>query len=244
MLHTQGIVIRTIKYGETSVIADIFTEEKGLCTFIGGSVRTARSRMPFSLFQPMMVVDIVSYWKDDYHAMHRLKECKAGRVWTGIPFDLKKGAIALFMAEVLRKCLHPGDNNEILYNDLLETLQFLDETQEPVANVHLHFMTHLAGHLGFQPQVDAPEPMPYFDLKEGAVTPLPPAHGQYLGSRETENLTALSTITVEEVPALNLPYTERKTLLNKLLLYFQMHVPGFGEIHTPAVLEMVMQHER
>ncbi|MBK6993414.1 MAG: recombination protein O N-terminal domain-containing protein [Lewinellaceae bacterium] len=29
------MVFRTVKYGETSVIADIFTEEKGLCSFIG-----------------------------------------------------------------------------------------------------------------------------------------------------------------------------------------------------------------
>lgn len=52
MLHTRGIVFRTVKYGETSVITDVFTEEKGLLTFIAGSVRAARSRMPFGLFHP------------------------------------------------------------------------------------------------------------------------------------------------------------------------------------------------
>jgi DNA repair protein RecO (recombination protein O) len=244
MLHTQGIVIRTIKYGESSIIADIFTEEKGLCTFIGGSVRTARSRMPFSLFQPMTVVDLVSYWKDDENAMHRLKECKAGLVWTGIPFDLKKGAVALFMAEVLRKCLHAGDNNEVLYEDLLRILRFLDETPGPVANLHLHFLTQMAGHLGFQPQVDETDPLPYFDLKEGASTTHPPVHGQYMGVRETENLTTLCTVSLAEAAALSMPYSDRKMLLNKLLLYYQLHVAGFDEIHTPAVLEMVMQHEK
>lgn len=244
MLHTQGIVIRTIKYGETSIIADIFTEEKGLCTFIGGSVRTARSSMPFSLFQPMTVIDLVSYWKDDINALHRLKECKASLVWTGIPFELKKGAVVLFMAEVLRKCLHAGDNNEVLYEDLLRILHFLDETPGPVANIHLHFLTQLAGHLGFQPQVDEDTAMPFFDLKEGAVTDLAPLHGQYMGARETENLTALCSVSLAEGAALEMSYNDRKTLLSKLLLYFQLHVPGFDEIHTPAVLEMVMQHEK
>jgi DNA repair protein RecO (recombination protein O) len=244
MLHTQGIVIRTIKYGETSIIADIFTEEKGLCTFIGGSVRTARSRMPFSLFQPMTVIDMVSYWKDDTSALHRLKECKAGRVWTGIPFDLRKGAVALFIAEVMRKCLHEGNNNEALYGDLLDILQFLDATTGPVSNIHLHFLVHLAGHLGFQPQVDTPKSMPFFDLKEGEVVAQTPLHGQYMTAQETVNLTAFCNTPLEEAALLQMPYADRKTLLTKLLLYYQLHVPGFDEIHTPAVLEMVMQHEK
>lgn len=35
-IKTRGIVFRSVKYGESSVIADIFTEEKGLHTFIAG----------------------------------------------------------------------------------------------------------------------------------------------------------------------------------------------------------------
>ena len=69
MLKTKGIVFRTVKYGETSVITDIFTEEKGLHTFIGGGVRSAKARMPYSLFQPMMVVELVAYYKDDPNRM-------------------------------------------------------------------------------------------------------------------------------------------------------------------------------
>ena len=105
LLETIGIVFRTVKYGETSVIADIFTEEKGLHTFIGGGVRSARARMPFNLFQPMMVVDLVAYYRDDPNAMNRLKELRAGEVWQAIPFDIRRGAVALFMAEICRKSI-------------------------------------------------------------------------------------------------------------------------------------------
>ncbi|MCY7330621.1 MAG: recombination protein O N-terminal domain-containing protein, partial [Saprospiraceae bacterium] len=96
ILKTRGIVFRTVKYGETSVIADIFTEEKGLHTFIGGSVRTARARMSFSLFQPMTVVDAVAYFRDEPNALNRLKELRADQVFRAIPFDIRRGAIALF----------------------------------------------------------------------------------------------------------------------------------------------------
>ncbi|MFM7399399.1 MAG: DNA repair protein RecO, partial [Bacteroidota bacterium] len=72
-LKTTGIVFRSVKYAETSVIADIFTEDKGLHTFIAGGVRSAKARMPYSLFQPMMVVDLVAYYRDDPNSMNRLR---------------------------------------------------------------------------------------------------------------------------------------------------------------------------
>lgn len=38
---TKGIVLRTIKYGETSVIASIFTESFGVQSYIVNGVRTS-----------------------------------------------------------------------------------------------------------------------------------------------------------------------------------------------------------
>ena len=105
VLETIGIVFRTVKYGETSVIADIFTAEKGLHTFIAGNVRSAKARMPFNLFQPMMVVEMVAYYRDDPTALNRLKELRAGEIWKAIPFDIRRGAVALFMAEICRKSI-------------------------------------------------------------------------------------------------------------------------------------------
>jgi hypothetical protein len=32
----------------------------------------------------------------------------------------------------------------------------------------------------------------------------------------------------------------RKTLLQKLLQFYQLHLPAFSEVHTPEILEMVM----
>ena len=242
MLHTRGIVIRTLKYGETSVIADILTAEKGLCTFIGGNVRAAKSRMPYSLFQSLTVVDMVSYWKDDYDALHRLKECRAGWVWTGIPFDLKKGAVALFIAEVLRKCLHNGDKNDALYEWLMEVLQTLDTATGSVAHLHLWFMAQLPEFMGFQMQWETEiEGVFYFDLKEGELVAAPPHHGQYMNAGDTQHLLQLLQAPLADALEFTWPHTERKSLLTKLLLYYQFHVPGFDEIHTPAVLEMVMR---
>jgi DNA repair protein RecO (recombination protein O) len=240
MLHTTGIVLRTIKYGETSVITDIFTAERGMVTFIGGSVRSARSRMPYGLFQPMNVVDLVSYWRDTPGAMHRIKEIRTAEVWQQIPFDLKRGAIALYMAEICRKCLHEGEPNPDLFDDLRHLLIHLDQTPDSVANVPLFFTLKLASHLGFLPAPPDEDPREqFFDLREGQFLPVPPAHGAYMDASLVVPLLQLMDAEVATCHQVALQRSERKAMLDKLLHFFQLHMPNFKDVHTPDVLEAV-----
>jgi hypothetical protein len=45
---------------------------------------------------------------------------------------------------------------------------------------------------------------------------------------------------LESAHELPINRAERKALLGKLLQYYQLHLPGFKEVHTPEILEMVM----
>lgn len=242
LLSTRGIVFRTVKYGETSVIADIFTEDNGLHTFIAGSVRTAKARMPFSLFQPMTAVEMVSYFREEAGTLNRLKELRAAELWQQIPFDIRRGAVALFMAEICRKSIHEAEENRDLFAFLLENLRWLDTTPYPLANLHLHFLLALSGFLGFQPQEEAAgEGELFFDLKDGIFSPTPPLQTFYLEPEQTGLLLALLRSPLELCHEIPLSRIVRKSLLQKLLQFYQFHLPGFSEINTPEVLEMVLQ---
>lgn len=235
-------MFRTVKYGETSVIADIFTEEKGLHTFIGGNVRTAKARMSFSLFQPMTVVDAVAYFRDDPNALNRLKELRADEVFQGIPFDIRRGAVALFMAEICRKSIQESEENRELFHFLLDNLRWLDTTPHPIANLHLHFLLSLSGYLGFQPQTElASGQESFFDLKEGVFLPVPPPHLFYLEPVQTQQILDLLEVPLDQCHTVKLARPERKALLQRLLQFYHLHVTGFTDINTPDVLEMVME---
>lgn len=240
LLKTRGIVFRTVKYGETSVVADIFTEEKGLHTFIAGGVRAAKARMPYSLFQPMTVVEMVSYFREETGALHRLKELRAAEVWHQIPFDIRRGAVALFMAEICRKSLHEAEENRELFEFLFAHLHWLDTTPHPIANLHLHFLLVLSGFLGFQPQTESAEGSElFFDLKEGTFSPVPPLQPDYLEPGQTSQMLALLAAPLESCHEVPVTRPERKALLQKLLQFYRLHVPGFSEVNTPEILEMV-----
>lgn len=240
LLKTLGIVFRMVKYGETSVIANIFTEERGLHTFIAGSVRTAKSRMHLNLFQPMSVVELVAYFREEPDALNRIKEIRSGQVHSAIPFEIHKGAVALFMAEICRKSIQETEENRELFDFLLENIGWLDRTPHPIANLHLHFLLHLSALLGFQPHGEADAGETFFDLQEGTFSPVPPLHTLYLEPEATQHLLALLDIPLEQCHEIVLNRDERKHLLNNLLRFYQLHVPGFSDINTPEILEMVL----
>ena len=242
MINTRGIIFRTLKYGETSIITDIFTEDKGLLTFIGSGVRSARARMPFNLFQAMNVVDIVAYYREGTQGLQRLKEARASEVFSAIPFEIRRGAVAMFMAEVCRKAIHDAEENPELFDFLLQNLRWLDATPHPLANLHLHFLVHLSGYLGFQPQFDAePDDQVYFDLREGVFITTPPAHGQHLEPEAAQQLIGLLESPLETCHDIPMHKVARKHLLQHLLQFYQIHLPGFGDINTPEVLEIVLE---
>src|SRR5580700_1042763 len=60
MIHkTKGIVLRTVKYGETSVIVSIYTELFGLQSYIINGIRTSSKKKGSAkgnLFQPAAIL--------------------------------------------------------------------------------------------------------------------------------------------------------------------------------------------
>ena len=64
MTHkTKGVVLRTVKYGETSVIASVYTELFGVQSYIVKGVRqaTKKSQGKSNYFQPGALLNMVVY---------------------------------------------------------------------------------------------------------------------------------------------------------------------------------------
>jgi DNA repair protein RecO (recombination protein O) len=241
LLKTRGIVFRTLKYGESSVITDIFTEEKGLHSFIASAVRTPKSKMHFNLFQPMSVLDMVTYYREDSNNLHRIKELRSDYVFQSIPFDLKKGSISLFLAEICQKSIQESDENRALFEFLVATLVFLDNTQAPVANIHLHFLMQLSEFMGFQPSSDFETGSSlFFDIKEGTFSSTPALHGNYMPPEDTQKMIFLLENPIEKCHELLLTRSERKILLQHFLRFYEEHIPEFKHIKTPEILEAVL----
>lgn len=239
LIKTRGIVFKAKKYSETSLIVDIFTEEKGLRSYIVSGVRTQRPTVSAGLLQPMTPVEIVAYHRDDQD-LTRLKEVKPHHVFQAIPFDIRRSSVGLFMVEVARNTVHGHEAQPVLFDFLLHNFVFLDETTHPIANLHLHFMAHLTEFLGFLPGGDFGPNSPFFDLQEGVFTHEKPPHQYWLAELAAGKLYQLLMLPLEHCHEVFFERDERRSFLKNMLMYYRLHIENFQTVHSHEVLEEVL----
>ena len=97
----RGIVLHTLKYGDTSMVAYLLTDVGGRRSYMVQGVRSRNGRgSKLALFQPMFPVEFEGL-ESPRQQMDRFKEVRAGFVLQSLPFDVRKSTMALFMAYVL-----------------------------------------------------------------------------------------------------------------------------------------------
>lgn len=219
MLHkTKGVVFRFTKYGETSIIVNIFTELFGLQSYIVNGVRSSSKRSKIALFQPLTLLDLVVYHKENANIL-RIKEVKCYHLYQTVTSEIRKSAIAMFINEVLNKAVkeqsHAGEIHEFIASSLI----VLDQHQKP-ENFHLLFLLGLSKHLGFGP-----------NLTEEVLG------GHWMDESDEKVLKQL--LVANYTSGTTITYNQRQTLLTSLLRFYASHVDNFGEMKSLAVLREV-----
>jgi len=143
---TKGIVLRSVKYGETSLIVTMFTELFGLQSYLVNGVRQASKKggAKATFFQPASILELVAY-HNDFNKLQRIREFKWDYLYQHVLSDVRKNAVALFMVELLGKCLKQPEPAPDLFYFAEDALRHLDEAGEAVTgNFPLYFALHLA----------------------------------------------------------------------------------------------------
>ena len=243
LLKTRGIIFRSTKYGESSLILEVYTEERGIRKYIVSGVRKARSSTPASKLQLMNLVSLIAYERPGKD-LTRLKDVQPARIYTRIPFEVERGTVGLFMLEVARNSIRESEENPALFDYLFDSFAFLDETAGPIVLVHLHFLLGLTAYLGFLPAGAYSEATPLFDLREGQFIAGFPGHTEYLDGPRAALMYRLLHAEREELAAITTTREERGGLLTDLLRYYRHHIEGMREINSLAILRDVMGSRR
>ena len=70
---TQGIVLHTLKYKDTSLIADIYTEVAGRASFMVSIPRSRKAAVKPVLFQPLALVELEADFRPNA-TIYKVKE--------------------------------------------------------------------------------------------------------------------------------------------------------------------------
>lgn len=235
---TEGIVLKTTKYAESSIITNIFTKKYGLLSFIVQGVRSSRNKQKGNLIQPLNMLMLEIYLKEQRN-LNRIKEYSTSYIYKYLHVDFAKQSVALFCIELISKCLKEHEVNERLYNYLSLFLTELDQETDSIENKPLFFLLETASILGFEPSLQNILHGTYFNLETGRFEDTI-ASVNVLDKEETNMLKKLMAVYFEK-NELKLSSLERKLLLEKMLLYFRWHIADFPELKSPHILSELLR---
>jgi DNA repair protein RecO (recombination protein O) len=245
MIHkTKGIVLRSVKYGETSVIVTMFTELFGVQSYIVNGIRTIsrRGASKAGMFQPTAMLDLVIYHQEGKN-LQRLKEFSWQYLYQHIFSDVVTNTVALFMIELLQKCLKQPEPNPELYSFIEDALNGLDQSPQKVqANFPLFFAVHLAGFFGFRIDDNYSEKRIFLDLREGYFSEERPSHPHYLENPLSEiSSQLLKSMQPGDLADFSMSKETRRRLLIAYEDFYSIHVAGFTPLKTLPVLRTILE---
>ena len=160
IVSTPGIVMHATKYGDTSLIVKIFTQQQGNQSFIIKNAFRKNNRFAASYFSPLAEMDI-SY---DDHSRSSLKYLKdiAPRRPSTLYYDPVKSSILLFYNEILYKLLMDAGEDEVLFRFLQEEIAKVHDAKDNMAELPLRFLLRLSMVMGYYPEDNFSGENPFF----------------------------------------------------------------------------------
>lgn len=236
----KGIVLRTLKYNDNLMIADIFTESRGRASFLLPVSRGKRSKVRSVLFQPLSILHFQAQYRQG-GSMSRLSEVVPACLYATIPCDPCKSAIALYLAEFLTRALREESDNEAVFSFIEESLQWLDAAEEKYANFHLLFLMRLTRYLGISPNLVRDHGEQFFDLAAGCFATERPMHSSYLTAAQAAEFFSLMAYDYDDVSDVAMSRVLRNEYLSVIQNYYRLHIPDFPELKSADILKELFQ---
>ena len=205
----RGIVLHTLKYGDTSMVAYLLTDVGGRRSYMVQGVRSRSGRgSKLALFQPMFPVEFEGL-ESPRQQMDRFKEVR-----------------------------RESEPNRPLFDFVWGSAEALDAMDEGVPNFHLWFLANLSRLLGFRPGNDY-TPGAWFDIREGLYSVVRPAHPGVMTQECASLLDRMLSCDVRRLGDVGLNRDRRSEFLNAMLAYFGYHLDAISAVQSVRILKEV-----
>jgi DNA repair protein RecO (recombination protein O) len=235
---TKGVVLHQIKYTDSGIVAQLYTRKYGRQSYLIRGARNKRAGRHGVFFQPMFILDLVAYNKESRN-MQTIKEFSVSYTPVDIHSNIKKSCVAIFLGEVLTSVLREESPNEELFDFIEESIIYFDRCTEGYANFHIAFLAGLSSYLGFEPARRINADDQYFDMLNGVFVPVPPLNGNYASREVSDILSSFFSASYEQIGNISLNGSFRNEVLETLVGYYSLHLPGLKKIRSLEVLKEV-----
>lgn len=239
---TRGIVLRSVRFGESSLIVDVLTKSSGRVSFMVHIPKTSKGKIKKQYFQPMTLLDFEYDFRQRSN-LQRIKDVRVSLPYSSIPINPAKSCISLFLSEFIYYATRNEQENPTLFTYISTSLEWLDNAYEDFANFHLVFMMCLGKFLGFQPFLEDFTPGCFFDLRNGCFTLSMPLHTDFLNAADAGHLYNLMRMNFDTMKLFKLSHDDRNRITEIVLRYYKLHLPNMPELQSFDILREVFAHE-
>ena len=238
METTKAIVLNCIKYSDNSVVVSFFSERYGNISSLVRIPKTKRRGAILSLLQRLSLVEIELDYRES-RDMQSIRNISLYHPWTSIPYNTVKTSVAMFLAEFLYNAIRSEGVNVRLFAFLEQSLMWFDRNTEGVANFHLLLPVKLTVFLGIMPNMEGYREGMFFDMQSGESVELPPLHKYMLNKEDAAFLPVLLGTDYDRMHELAFTREQRWHILEIIMVYYRLHVPGFRSLQSVDVLREV-----
>lgn len=239
---TRGIVLRSVRFGESSLIVDVLTKSSGRVSFMVHIPKTSKGKIKKQYFQPMTLLDFEYDFRQRSN-LQRIKDVRVSLPYSSIPIDPAKSCISLFLSEFIYYVTRNEQETPTLFTYISTSLEWLDNAYEDFANFHLVFMMRLGKFLGFHPFLEDFTPGCFFDLRNGCFTLSMPLHTDFLNAADAGHLYNLMRMNFDTMKLFKLSHDDRNRITEIVLRYYKLHLPNMPELQSFDILREVFAHE-
>lgn len=152
LTKTDAIVLKSMKYSDTSKIVTFYTREFGAIRCIAKGARANKSKFGAAL-EPLTYVGIVLY-KKETSELHLLSQADVVRTWKKITKELDRLTVALSILELLHQISRTEERNVPLFELAVQALKAVDDADAPAPQLLSVFELRMVSLFGYPPQLD------------------------------------------------------------------------------------------
>jgi DNA repair protein RecO (recombination protein O) len=231
---TRGIVLRLLPFNDKNKIVKVYTEHFGLRAFIVSAGNSKSSRQKLALMQPLQPIYLETSFVET-SKLSRLGEITSATSINQAMQHHVKRSMLLFLNEVLYKCLREEQADEPLFTFLINSIQYLDKTENNCNNFHLIFLTQMSHYLGFFPVLNYSNYHKYFYYREGLFDHFK-SDNIMMDEEQSKLFAHLLSLNFETMEQLYLHTSARNKLVENILFYYAQHLPAFKDIKSLHIL--------
>ena len=238
LTKTTAIVLHNIKYGDSKMIVDMFTRAHGRMSFVVSIPKSSKSKLRKQFFQPLSMLSLEYDYRPKVQ-LQKIRNVALFHPYSSLPFDIDKLTVGMFISEFLYHSLYGEQQNEQMFDYISDSLMWFDSSPSPASNFHLVFMMRLSLFLGFYPNLDDYASGCVFDLRSGSFSSVAPLYSDYLLPDEASQMSLMMRMNYSTMHLFRFTRAQRNRLLDVIVQYYRLHIPGFPEMKSLDVLRNI-----